>query len=1015
MATKQHIFRNAANPSAAPTETGHHWINTTTGAMFISTGIATVADWQQIPGFSDAIVDGELVKAPTQNAVFDALALKADSSGLSTVATSGDHDDLSNIGTNTHAQIDTHIADTANPHAVTKTQVGLGNADNTSDLDKPISNATSTALSGKANTAHTHPLSDLTQSSATPGQVPEWSGTAWVPATPSVGGGVWGSITGSIDDQTDLNEKFSDYVNRGAEYYLTSTSSDQGGGRLEMITSVPSGGGFGISNSSVANAAVLADFASVDGYPNITHIPSGVMTVRVQARQTAGTKVSKLYAEFYTRTNPGGVNTTHATTGLSEVLTGSNAEMKFEIVTPVIAGLLVTDRLGVRIIADVTGAGTDPDITIDIQGVNYSRVSIPSYQVHLGTLLDGKQDIIDGVLGNNKVVGTNGSGVVAAVPSLTVNSNGAVDSSTTVQPNNNSGGFVVSTNQFNIDPLQNSPNDTWNLVNNNIALDINSSGFTFGTAGNSARIVANNFSHQGTGNVGAISFTDNNFNLGNGTDPIDVKGVGYSFGFGTINANVNISGTLQGYGFQINANAAATISSSTNVAGFYDFANFGCAVPNYTTFAASPSLASLLNNSNYTGLNISPTVTAFTGNASVNGISVSGTYGTMNSGSGWQGLNINPTITSARYAAGLNVVMDNVTPYAGVQSVLVEQDLTFTFTNVGDNNNYTLEYTSGGTAGSEVVTILGQAITIQIDSGVSTATQIKAAADGSPMASAITTTISGVGSNTQTTFGPDNFINGENPGNIKAAYLDGDVEITGGLTFGGALSIGQLNAFQSQAMVDGGGQPASIHSLITSPTVAANVTLTSADTIAVNTAALINIGANAVVGTSFIGVAALGLPAVLTMDTGSTLDRCYGALFALSLDAGAGGGTVDEVGLCKSVAIPNGVTTVNNLYGYLFDLPFGDPGTTTWGFYDRPGKHNYFAGDLLIGGTAGSDDTVTNSSVALEIKSVTKAVVTSRMTTTERNALTAVNGMVLYNTTTDKLQVYAAATWVDLH
>lgn len=154
----------------------------------------------------------------------------------------------------------------------------------------------------------------------------------------------------------------------------------------------------------------------------------------------------------------------------------------------------------------------------------------------------------------------------------------------------------------------------------------------------------------------------------------------------------------------------------------------------------------------------------------------------------------------------------------------------------------------------------------------------------------------------------------------------------------------------------------------------------------------------------------------LIADTnGSTIDRVYGALFALSLDAGAGGGTVDEVGLCKSLAIPNGVTTVNKLYGYLFDLPFGDPGTTTWGFYDRPGKNNYFAGNLLIGGTAGSDDTVTNASVALEIKSQTKAFVNARMTTAERNALTAINGMQLYNTTTDKLQVYAAGSWVDLH
>ena len=46
--------------------------------------------------------------------------------------------------------------------------------------------------------AHTHPLSALTQSSATSGQVVTWSGTAWVPQTPSGGGGgvsSWNDLT----------------------------------------------------------------------------------------------------------------------------------------------------------------------------------------------------------------------------------------------------------------------------------------------------------------------------------------------------------------------------------------------------------------------------------------------------------------------------------------------------------------------------------------------------------------------------------------------------------------------------------------------------------------------------------------------------------------------------------------------------------------------------------------------------------------------------------------------------
>lgn len=45
--------------------------------------------------------------------------------------------------------IDNHITNKNNPHEVTKAQVGLGNVDNTADLDKPISTATQTALNGK--------------------------------------------------------------------------------------------------------------------------------------------------------------------------------------------------------------------------------------------------------------------------------------------------------------------------------------------------------------------------------------------------------------------------------------------------------------------------------------------------------------------------------------------------------------------------------------------------------------------------------------------------------------------------------------------------------------------------------------------------------------------------------------------------------------------------------------------------------------------------------------------------
>jgi hypothetical protein len=45
--------------------------------------------------------------------------------------------------------------------ALTKSDVGLANVDNTSDANKPVSTATQTALNGKANTSHTHTIADV--------------------------------------------------------------------------------------------------------------------------------------------------------------------------------------------------------------------------------------------------------------------------------------------------------------------------------------------------------------------------------------------------------------------------------------------------------------------------------------------------------------------------------------------------------------------------------------------------------------------------------------------------------------------------------------------------------------------------------------------------------------------------------------------------------------------------------------------------------------------------------------
>ena len=63
--------------------------------------------------------------------------------------------------TTVNAKVDSHIGNKSNPHGVTKAQVGLGNVNNTSDADKPVSTAQDTAIAD-AKAAGTNAQTNLT-------------------------------------------------------------------------------------------------------------------------------------------------------------------------------------------------------------------------------------------------------------------------------------------------------------------------------------------------------------------------------------------------------------------------------------------------------------------------------------------------------------------------------------------------------------------------------------------------------------------------------------------------------------------------------------------------------------------------------------------------------------------------------------------------------------------------------------------------------------------------------------
>ena len=108
------------------------------------------------------------------------------------------------------------------------------------------------------------------------------------------------------------------------------------------------------------------------------------------------------------------------------------------------------------------------------------------------------------------------------------------------------------------------------------------------------------------------------------------------------------------------------------------------------------------------------------------------------------------------------------------------------------------------------------------------------------------------------------------------------------------------------------------------------------------------------------------------------------------------------------------VRTPTNFRVFDADLSSVVSATTAnpYGFYQSgnpSGARNYMQSPL------GLNTTAPNAAAQLDVTSTTSGVLFPRMTTTQRNLITATDGLVIYNTTDTKLQVYAGGAWVNLH
>jgi len=456
-----------------------------------------------------------------------------------------------------------------------------------------------------------------------------------------------------------------------------------------------------------------------------------------------------------------------------------------------------------------------------------------------------------------------------------------------------------------------------------------------------------------------------------------------------MNFDTTSSGFSQGLNLTSSVINAVISHQGTGSIGTVAFLNFGAQIGNGTdpisfggvnvALASLQVAANVTWNNSLQGYGFQPNVSAsaiagtnnyvnaFYDNATI-GVSVKGytsinlapTIASIANNNGFNGININPTITTL--TGNANATMINI---AGTVTTLGTGGMT------GVNLNPNIVSLTQNSIG---INVSGQSTSGTADwTGVNVFT------------SGITTT--GAKKGLQV--------------NVGNGRLDSAVEATGHCNLSSTFEV--VNGLGQQYGHVVGGE-------IRLPNSAA---ITTTDVFGNNIGFTINLGNS---GSSFTSSSPVSLTSVGFV--GQVLGDGDADIINLCLDGynPVVNGTVGRINNFNAIVIPNsGTGTITESVLYHGDAPFGAAGVSTWGVRiedaTNAGIENFFT-RLAIGT---SSKKVANGSVALEIGGTTSAFVSSVLTTTQRNALTVVKGMIVFNDTTSKFQGYDGSTWQDFH
>ena len=283
--------------------------------------------------------------------------------------------------TTNYSTVSSHISSTSNPHSVTKSQVGLGNVDNTSDANKPISTATQNALDLKATTA------DLTVQ------------------------------TDRIDDL----ELFSSSLDGG---FVTEAELAAATGALEITISnhttrtdnPHSVTATQVGLENVTNESKATMFTS----PTFTGTVSGVTATHVGLGSVTNESKSTMFTSPTFTGTVSGVTASHV--GLGNVDNTSDADKPVSTATQTALNgkLDTTHDFSITLTGDVTGTGT----VTNMGNVSFATVVGDDSHNHTIANVDGLQDALDGKQSAGSFVTTDSAqSLSSAANALTLSGN----------------------------------------------------------------------------------------------------------------------------------------------------------------------------------------------------------------------------------------------------------------------------------------------------------------------------------------------------------------------------------------------------------------------------------------------------------------------------------------------------------------------------------------------------------------------------------------------------------------